>query len=186
MNILMIADVSLPTPCSGSEQVLYFQVTGLMKRQLNVFAITRRNGNAIDVEYSISERLQIACYGADVKKPLLFFKSLFKNVPQLFDQFSKKTSFSVSISHQPFTCFALLAKKRITAMPLIYILHSPNHEEYLLTKGIKDGCRQFVQAWLRKKIEGYCLKKSKKIFVLSQYMKQKVIDIHRIDGEKIT
>ena len=70
-------------------------------------------------------------------------------------------------------------------MPLLYIFHSPNHEEYLLTKKIKDGYSRFVQARLRKIIEGYCLKKSTKISVLSQYMKQKVIDIHRIAHEKI-
>ena len=69
MNILIITDVSFRTPSSGSEQVLYYQVTGLVKRKLNVFAITRWNGNSSDVEYSNSERLQIGCYGADVNKP---------------------------------------------------------------------------------------------------------------------
>jgi glycosyltransferase involved in cell wall biosynthesis len=111
--------------------------------------------------------------------------SLFKNGPQAFDQFSAKTIFPVSISHQPFTCFALLTKKRLTSIPLIYVFHSPNHEEYLLTNEIKNGCWRFVQAWTRKIIEGYCLKKSEIILVLSQYMKQKIIDIHGIADEKV-
>lgn len=54
-----------------------------------------------------------------------------------------------------------------------------------MTNEKQNGSCRFVQAWMRKAIEGYCLKKSEKILVLSQYMKQKVIDIHRIADEKI-
>jgi glycosyltransferase involved in cell wall biosynthesis len=78
-----------------------------------------------------------------------------------------------------------LAKKRLTTIPLVYIFHSPNHEEYLLASERKNGVGRFVTSWLRKAIEGYCLRKSTKILVLSQYMKQKAIDIHRIADEKI-
>jgi len=185
MSVLFIADVSMTTPCSGSEQVLFSQARGLVKRQLQVFAITRKNGSSFGVEYCDREKLQIGCYGADVNNKLLFFRSVLKNAPRIFDEFSSKTFFSVSIAHQPFTCLALLAKKRINSMPLVYIFHSPNHEEYLLTNGNKNGFRRLAQAWFRKAIEGYCLKKSAKILVLSQYMKQKVIDIHHIADERI-
>jgi hypothetical protein len=107
--------------CVIDQAELYARTaTGLVKRQLHVFAITRRNGNSIDVEYSNSERLQIGCYRADVNNTLLFFKSLFKNVPQAFNQFSSKTSFPVSITHQPFTCFALLAKKNNCQAAALY------------------------------------------------------------------
>jgi len=173
------------TPISGSEQVLYNQANGLVKSKLNVFALTRRNGTSTDVEYFDSENLKIGCYGADVNNKILFFISLFKNAHRAFDKFTSKTSFSVSISHQPFTCFALLAEKRLTTIPLVYIFHSPNHEEYLLASERKNGVGRFVTSWLRKAIEGYCLKKSAKIVVLSKYMKQKVIDIHRIADEMI-
>lgn len=185
MSVLFIADISVTTPISGSEQVLYNQANGLVKSKLNVFALTRRNGTSTDVEYFDSENLKIGCYGADVNNKILFFISLFKNAHRAFDKFTSKTSFSVSISHQPFTCFALLAEKRLTTIPLVYIFHSPNHEEYLLASERKKGVGQFVASWLRKAIEGYCLKKSAKIVVLSKYMKKKVIDIHGIADEKI-
>jgi len=185
MNVLFIADVSATSPISGSEQVLYVQANGLVKSKLNVFAITRRNGTSTGVEYSDSENLKIGCYSANVNNKILFFISLFKNARRTFDDFSTKTSFSVSISHQPFTCFALLVIKRLSTIPLIYIFHSPNHEEYLLASDRKKGVSWFITSWLRKTIEGYCLKRSAKIVVLSKYMKQKVIDIHGIADENI-
>jgi glycosyltransferase involved in cell wall biosynthesis len=185
MSILLIADVDLSTPCSGSEQVLYQQAQGLMQRQSKVYAISRKNGNGDSVEYLNGENLKIRSYSADVNHASEFFISLFKNVPQSFDQFSAETFFSIAISHQPYTCFALLVTKRLAGVPMLYYFHSPSHEEYLLTKGAKDGGRRFFQAWARRIIEGYCLRKSTKIFALSRYMKHRAIDIHRIADEKI-
>jgi len=40
-------------------------------------------------------------------------------------------------------------------------------------------------AYFRKIVEGYCLKRSKKIIVLSQYMKQKVIKVHKSSSDHI-
>ena len=51
---------------------------------------------------------------------------------------------AMQIKTQKKEYFKALAKKRITAMPLLYIFHSPNHEEYLLTKKNKDGYRYLV------------------------------------------
>jgi len=129
--------------------------------------------------------VKIRNYSADVNHASAFFISLFKNVPQSFDRFSAETFFSIAISHQPYTCFALLVTKRLAALPMLYYFHSPSHEEYLLTKGAKDGGSRLFQAWARRIIEGYCLRKSTKIFALSRYMKQRAIEIHRVADEKI-
>jgi len=185
MSILFIADVSVTSPASGSEQVLYNQANGLAKDKMDVYAITRKNGNFSDIEYSQSQYLKIGCYGANVNNKILFFISLLKNARKAFDKFSTKTTFAVSISHQPFMCFALLLLKRITTIPLVYIFHSPNHQEYEITKDKSNKVIRFLTSWLRRAIEGYCLKKSAKIVVLSKYMKQKVIDIHGIADEKV-
>ena len=185
MSILLIADVDLSTPFSGSEQVLYQQARGLMQRQSKVYAISRKNGNGGNAEYLNGENLKIYSYSADVNHASEFFISLFKKVPQSFDRFSAETFFSIAISHQPYTCFALLVTKRLAVLPMLYYFHSPSHEEYLLTKGAKHWGSRFFQAWARRIIEGYCLRKSTKIFALSRYMKQRAIDIHGVADEKI-
>jgi len=183
MKVLFLTDASPIRPASGSEQVIYRQATGLHQQGLDVRVISRRNGPSTDVQYNRIAGVREACYSVDVKNYFRFLNSLFRITPQLFDNFKGKVPFSAFIVHQPFTCLPLLIRGRLKNTPLIYVFHSPNHEEYLIAN--RNGGKSFFQAQIRKRIEGYCLQRSKKIIVLSRYMKQKVVHTHGIDEARI-
>jgi len=185
MKVLFIADTQLDNPTSGAEQVLNKQALGLSQKNLGVFAITRKNGNSGCVEYNNINGVIDGCYRADAQKVIRFFISLFKIPVRIFSEFKKNSSFIASICHQPFTFFFLIINGKLSDIPVLYVFHSPNHEEFLLSLGNRNGYRGFPQALIRKMIEGFCLRRSRKIMVLSQYMKQKVMDIHRIPADRI-
>jgi len=183
MKILFIADSSPVNPASGSERVLYKQSTGMCQKDQDVCIISRKNDISEDVGYNHIDGVQEACYSANIQKSFSFFKSLFREAPRLFDKFAASQSFDAAVSHQPFTCFPLLVSGRLTDVPLIYVFHSPNHEEYLIAN--QNGGPDHFQAKMRKWIERFCLIRSAKIMVLSHYMKQKVIETHHIEESRI-
>jgi glycosyltransferase involved in cell wall biosynthesis len=93
---------------------------------------------------------------------------------------------AVAISHQPFTCFSLLIDGKLRHIPLIYVFHSPNHEEYILSGKTLNSFGRIILVQLRRMIEKICIQRADIIMVLSQFMKQKVIDLHRISHDRIS
>lgn len=179
MRILFLADVSLRNPTSGSERVLYQQASGLVQTGMEVCAITRQDrpgGTDIRKVEGITE----ACYSADPKNKLRFLVSLLKNPSILHGHLIKKGPFDGVICHQPFTSLALLIKGKLREVPIFYVFHSPSHEEYLLSNEGKGWLSNLPQVLGRRIVEGFCLKRTKRVMVLSNYMKNKLISIHRV------
>jgi glycosyltransferase involved in cell wall biosynthesis len=55
----------------------------------------------------------------------------------------------------------------------------------MLSNAMLNDLARIPLIQLRRMIEKFCLKKAKRIMVLSQFMKQKVIDLHRISSDRI-
>lgn len=55
MKVLFVADVNLGDPASGSERVLYHQVLGLAKKDMDICAITRQQGPFLPYRRNVRE-----------------------------------------------------------------------------------------------------------------------------------
>ncbi len=185
MKILFVSDVPLSMPTSGSEKVLYSQAVGLNKKNYDVYAITRNNKNLHHNNLDNVDGVNSACYSLNPQNLINFSISILRKPIKLFNKLVNNKKFSVYICHQPFTLFSLLIQKKLSGVPILYVFHSPNHEEYQISRGYDKIYKGFTQIIIRKIIEGYCLKKSQKIIVLSKYMKKKIEKIHKISEDKI-
>jgi glycosyltransferase involved in cell wall biosynthesis len=184
MRALFIADVPLDAPTSGSEQVLFYQATGLAGRGVEVHAITRhadhlpwlvRHVRGVqEGSYSASETFLLRALISFFHYPLEFYRSFCGGVP-----------FQVAVSHQPFNCFLLLITRKLTRTPILYVFHSPSHEEYLLSHQKGNYLKNLIHVKGRRMLEKLCIKKASRIMVLSRYMKHKVQDIHGIPSERV-
>ncbi|MGB2844799.1 MAG: glycosyltransferase family 4 protein, partial [Candidatus Aminicenantaceae bacterium] len=67
----------------------------------------------------------------------------------------------------------------------VHVFHSPAHEEYFLQHENRSRLRNYLPVKSRLWIEKYCLKRATKIMVLSQFMKQKIVDIFHIPADRI-
>jgi len=184
MDILFIADVTLKSPSSGSEQVLYRQARGLFETGISVTAITRKSGKGpmhIDDTGGVKE----CSYFADPDDIMHFIKATYRYPVKFYKQLNTSNDFQAVICHQPFICFALMLRKKLWKLPVIYVFHSPSHEEYLLVNKNSPKLKYLFLALLRKWIEGFCIKKAQKVIVLSRYMEDKVKAIHRIANDRI-
>jgi glycosyltransferase involved in cell wall biosynthesis len=186
MKYLFLSDVRFDNPKSGSEQVLYQQITGLSKKNHSIIAITRENGNSFNSGISENDNILNAHYSVDLRHKYRTLFALLKEPPRLFQNLNDKEQLAVAISHQPFTCFSLLVDGKLRHIPLIYVFHSPNHEEYILSGKTLNYFGRILVIQLRRMIEKFCMLKAERIMVLSQFMKQKIIDLHRISHDRVT
>ena len=185
MRTLFLADVTTENPTSGSEQVLYHQVAGLASEGIKVCAITREDRGFSPPVFRKTLNKEEASYCVDTQHQLRFFLSLLKYPPRLFDYFIKEGFFDIAIGHQPFTCFALLIRGRLKGIPMLYVFHSPSHEEYLLQHQNRYTLNNMISVKTRRMIERVCVKRASKVLVLSHYMKEKLQDTHRISSGHI-
>ena len=186
MNVLFLSDVPIQNPTSGSEQVLNQQSIGLVKLGLNVCTITRINNCRNTAQFSMINGVNDACYSVNPQKTIRSLSTVLKSPPYLFDKFTKQFDISHVIAHQPFTCFSLLLSGKLKNIPLLYVYHSPSHQEYELSNENRKFLRNLPHIVVRRLVEGICLKKSSKIMVLSEYMKDKIQCIHKISANRIT
>lgn len=185
MKILFLSDVPFGNPTSGSEQVLQNQVVGLKEKGFDNYLITRDNRITCATYYDRKKGVVNYCYSLNINRPFSFFFNLFRYTKNIFYELSSKNHFRIVISHQPFTCFSFLVQGKLKRTSLIYIFHSPNHEEYRISKAYKQWHKGLFNVFARKQIEKYCLKKSSKVIVLSQFIKRKLLDTHGLDENKI-
>lgn len=185
MKILFLSDVPLENPVSGAEQVLYQQSVGLVQEGMEVFAITRQEGPP-SLAFRNVDGIEEVCYSGSPEKPIHFFFSLLKKPPCLYNRFIQEGPFEACISHQPFTCLALLKRRKLKDVPILYVFHSPSHEEYMLSHEDKSGLKNLPHISVRRRAEKFCLKRATRIMVLSRYMKEKIQNIHGIPADRIT
>ena len=184
MKALFIADVPLENPTSGSEQVLYHQAGGLAERGLEVCAITRE-ADCLPWVIRNVRGVREGSYRASEKDLIRALTSLLRYPPWFHRSFSEGSPFQVAVSHQPFNCFLLLLLGKLNRTPILYVFHSPSHEEYLLSHQKGNPVQNLIHFESRRIIERLCIKRASKVMVLSKYMKHKVQYIHGIPGERI-
>lgn len=165
--------------------MLYHQACGLAQEGMDVYAITRQDGVLSSPLIKNISGVEVACYGAPVNDILHFLISLLRNPSKLYNRFIKGKPIAAVITHQPATFLALWLKGKMRNMPIIYIFHSPWHDEYLLQHEKIPPVRKFLPVLFRQITEKICVRRSQKIMVLSKYMKKKVQRIHRAPGDKI-
>jgi hypothetical protein len=178
MKIIFIADVPLDNPTSGSEQVLYQQATGLADEDISVFAITRHAGPPLRVLSDING-VSVGSYSASAQNMLRSLIPVARYPSNFYRCFTQDAPFQAAVCHQPFNCFSLLIIGKLRHIPFIYVFHSPSHEEYLLSYAKKSGFRFSLNVNIRRMIEKFCLNRASRVMVLSRYMQEKIMEIHR-------
>ncbi|MEW6428722.1 MAG: glycosyltransferase family 4 protein [Thermodesulfobacteriota bacterium] len=183
-RLLFVADVPASRPVSGAEQVLHQQTRTVARLCAGAWALTRSNG-ADATRWHDADGVTEASYPADPGSLPSFLWSLARETGPLFDRLAEGAGFDCVVAHQPFTALALLASGRLRGVPLVYVFHSPGHEEYLLDRGHLPRWRTSLPALGRRRAERLCLRRAAVVLTLSDYMAEKAVAVHGIDRERI-
>ena len=188
MNILLVADVSISKVIGGAERVLYEQATRLVSLGHNVAIITRKLPNQ-DKDYEVIDGVNEYRYDCNLKHPLTFLYSTWKNSEKLFKTLHQKRNFDCINFHQPLSAIGVIHSAVSEHTPKIYTCHSLALEEFLSrnnnTHRFIPRVANLLQSQVYKKIEKNVLKKSNQVLVLSKFTKDKISNIYKILPEKI-
>ena len=189
MKILFVSDVSMANIIGGSERVLSEQCTRLAKRGHEVHLLTRKlpwnTANHI-----ITSNVNEWRYGCNYGTHLSFLYSGIKNAKSLFESLHNKINFDCINFHQPFSSFGVIHSSLSKKITKIYTCHSLSFEEYISRNNTENGFMNrtsyYLNIYIRKLIERNALNKSHKITVLSEFTKNKLLNIHKIPSYKIS
>ncbi|MCF8050008.1 MAG: glycosyltransferase family 4 protein [Desulfobacterales bacterium] len=182
---LLITDASVANPSSGSEMVCHHQAAGLSERGMEVVVLAR-TGVRKEAKVKRIGSFTEYCYFAPTDRPALFFNALLRRPSRLFDQASPGGGFDLMIVHQPLGLLSLRLKGKLGQIPIIYVFHSPGHEEFLLKYGRTTASPGvFFSAGLRRHLERVCVRRARKVMTLSRYMAQKLRAVHGIDETRV-
>ena len=188
MNILFVADVSISEVIGGAERVLNEQTTRLAARGHNVFILTRKL-KKLNKDFEIFQGVNEHRYDCTWKNPLTFIYSTWVNSKIIFEQLHQKINFDCINIHQPFSALGVIHSSLSARTPKIYTCHSISHEEFMSRNG--NGHHIFPR--VENQIQSLCYKRAEKdvlnivdeVVVLSNYTKEKLTHIHKMNKEII-
>jgi len=188
LNILFVADVSINKVTGGAERVLYEQTTRLSIRGHNVFILTRKlldQNKNFKVIHGVNEHR----YECNQTKPLSFLSGTWINSKRIFEHLDRRIKFDCINFHQPFSALGVIYSNLSLNIPKIYTCHSLSFEEFISrndnTHRLIPKVKNFLRSRGHKRIEKNVLRKANKVVTLSQFTKDKVINIYKVLEKKI-
>jgi glycosyltransferase involved in cell wall biosynthesis len=187
LNILFAADVSIRKVLGGAERVLDEQTARLSERGHEIHIITRK----LPIHSSFYENIKNVHewrYDVKEKNSFTFLVSTVLNCQKLFKKISQKISIDLINFHQPFSAFAINLLRNTQKIKKIYTCHSLAFEEYKIRSLKRSFLNRpifYFNIFFRRIMEKFSLSKCEKVMVLSQFMQDKLINIHSIPEEKI-
>lgn len=184
MKLLFLADVSISGCSGGAERALHAETTGLARRGHAVRVLTRRLARH-QADEDIIDGVREYRYPVDESSPARFLSSTLGRSRALFDRLLTEEPVDLLHAHQPFTGFALLRAPRRQSLPAIYTCHSLAFEEYATRNPHANPLLAALHTMGRRGLERGVLKRSDRILTLSEFMRQRVQQAHRMAREKI-
>ncbi len=188
MNIALFSEVSAAHVIGGAERVLRQQAVGLKGRGHHVEVISRaRQGERQDqvVIDGILERR----YHVRRTNELSFVSSTMKQTIMAFERAQRRAAIDVGIVYQSLAGLGPLLKRSGAMTNWLYMCLSLAHEEFMTrtlpgTSG-EARLRWTVNAYARRWIERVVMRRCRSVVVLSDFMRQRVINVHGISNDKI-
>jgi len=184
MNVLLASDVSIKELLGGAERGLYEEARFLAQKGHQVCILTRKLDSHGTFDENIDGILECR-YEVNTRNPLTFLISTVINAQKRYKELCLKKNFDVINFHQPFTALAINLLPQAKNIKKVYTCHSLSFEEYSSRHPQKNPLGLILNIRARRSIEKFCLDKSGKIIVLSQFTKDKLKITHRINENKI-
>ncbi len=187
MNILMLTDVFFPDTIGGAGRVAYHVGLGLSRKGYEVHILTRNTGGRFVTDEELAPKLHVHRFScSEQESPALFFSEIKKSYG-LANRLVSQIDFDGICAHQSLVAIGPLRSRNIKRLPFIYYYHSPWHEEYLIKKTSSRNPRINTRliARIMRRLEKNVVNKADKIIVLSEYMREKVVNLHQSPAHKI-
>jgi glycosyltransferase involved in cell wall biosynthesis len=188
MKILFVADVSIKKVIGGAERVLYEQSCRLAEKGHEVFIITRKLPSHISSHEFINHVHEFR-YGIIKFNFITFILSSILNSIRLFSRLAEVNSFDIINFHQPFSALGINLASKNKKIKKVYSCHSLDFEEFLSRNPkpsqLLPRIGYTINSVMRKLNERFNISKSDIVIVASDYVKNKLVEYHKINPKKI-
>jgi glycosyltransferase involved in cell wall biosynthesis len=188
MKILMLADVFYPDTIGGAGKVVYHLALQLSKRDHEIHVLTRNNNGKWPYQQELTPNFFVHRFFSVSKESLSSFFQEIRNSRLMAKKAAQKVEFDLLCTHQSLVGLGPLLSSHFRQIPLIHYFHSPWYEEFLVKKQFdraKSGLRNKIMAFLMRRIEKRILFKATKVIVLSEYMRERALEIHNYPADRV-
>jgi glycosyltransferase involved in cell wall biosynthesis len=188
MKILMLADVFYPDTVGGAGKVVHHLALELGRKGHEIHIITRNDDGKLPFQQDLAPDLFVHRFFSSSKESLAFFLREIRNSRLLAKKLTQKVELDLLCTHQSLVAMGPLLSRHLRQIPLIHYFHSPWYEEFLVKKRVdraKTGIRNKTIALLMRRIEKRILFKASKIIVLSEYMRERALEIHHYPEDRV-
>jgi glycosyltransferase involved in cell wall biosynthesis len=186
MNILLVAEVSCARVICGAERVLREQALGLASRGHIVRVLTRMDleGGPASVEF---DRVAEIRYAVDRRNAVCFFLSSLENAKRAWRSHFHRHPPDMIVVHQSLPGLAL--RRAFSSVPMTYVCLSLAHEEFesrnKAPAGLTGRFLYRLGSLARQWTEHIVIRKARRIIVLSDFIRRRVIECHGIKADHI-
>lgn len=181
--------MSIETVIGGAERVLYEQTVRFIERDYTVHVITRLPPENHDDKHMIGKATEWR-YRINKRNAAAYFITTWRNSFKLFRRLYYQFRYDALIIHQPFSALGIIHSKFGRKLKKYYVCHSLSFEEYMTRNKRSEkplGMLSYIaNTQFRKFIERRILRSCDGVAVLSDFTKEKLIDVYRIPSAKIT
>jgi len=188
MRILILADVFFPDTIGGAGRVAYHLSLELGRKGHDVHVITRNPDEKLLAHEELNASLTVHRFPVSLHESTAFIFSEIKNSLMLAKELSREIIFDLCCAHQSLVAIGPLLFTSLREIPMVHFFHSPWHEEFLSKKEREDGktvAGANAVASLMKRAERRVIHKASKVFVLSNYMGRRAVEIHGCHEDRI-
>ena len=186
MNILLVAEVSIAQVIGGAERVLRAQALGLAARGHTV-RVLARSGAQDGWGRVVVEGVEEVRYRVDRRNAVAFFVSSVRNARRVCASLAGESRPDVLLIHQALP--GLAAVRCLPRTPSVYTCLSLAHEEFETRnrppEGIGGRMWYRCQFLARQRIERVALNHARRVIVLSEFMRRRVVDCHRNKADRM-
>lgn len=188
LRIVMLAEVSAVKVIGGAERVLREQALGLARRGHALSVVARAPEGDARPEAAVGGVTEYR-YAASRRSEPAFVLSSLAGSRAGFDRARAGAPADAAVIHQSLAGLGALLRRRDGARVWAYVCHSLAHEEYVtrVPPGATAAARarRALNARLRLWCERVVLRRCAPVFVLSEFMKRRVVAAHGIAEDRI-
>lgn len=186
MKILLVAEVSTAQVIGGAERVLREQALGLAARGHAVRVLTRAGAQDGEARVVV-EGVEETRYAVDRRTAVSFFISSARNARRTCAVLARESRPDVLLVHQALP--GLAAAGCLPGVSSVYTCLSLAHEEFETRNrsSARIGGRLWhrCQSLARRRIERAALSRARRVVVLSDFMRRRIIECHRLEAERM-
>jgi len=187
LRILVVSDAS-PWPVAGDGKRAIWEMASRLAGRGHKVTLLGRSAPGAPAPPETCEGVSIQAYRADRTSPLRFLRTSILTPGRAASDLIRREGADVLHLHQPLSGYGVLSSAEGSSIPCLYTFHAPAPLEYRARaagSGGGGGLTGLVGAGTLRILERACLKKARRVHVLSEHSARLTRKLYRVSTDRL-